>query len=95
MLYLITVKATFISEYLKYPEPCLTILPFEDIVPDSIMPGSKPAKDNIFAALENLETSPNSEMIEAQEITPIPGIDRVGGLRSLIIVEICLSNSII
>ena len=39
--------------------------------------------------------SPNSEMIEAQEITPIPGIERVGGLSSLIIVEICLSNSII
>ena len=35
------------------------------------------------------------KMIEAQEITPILGIDRVGGLRSLIIGEICLSNSII
>ncbi len=59
------------------------------------MPGSKSAKDNILLGLENLEMSPNSEMIEAQVITPIPGIELVGGLRFLIIVEICLSSSII
>ena len=35
--------------------------------------------------------SPNSEIMEAQEIIPIPGIESVGGLRSLIIVESCLS----
>jgi len=39
--------------------------------------------------------SPNSEMIEAQVISPIPGIERVGGLSSLIIVEICLSIELI
>lgn len=90
-----TVRATFINEYLKYPEPRFTILPLKDIVPDSMIPGSKPAKDSILLGLENLEISPNSLRIEAQVIIPIPGIERVGGLRSLIIVEICLSSSMI
>ena len=83
--------ATYIRVCLKYPDPRLTILPLNDIVPDSLIPGSKPAKESICPGLLNLEMSPNSEMIEAQEITPIPGIERVGGLRSLIIVESCLS----
>ena len=61
------------------------------MVPDWITPGSRPAKDNIWPGLLNLEISPNSEIIEAQEITPIPGIESVGELRSLIIVESCLS----
>ena len=86
-----TVIATFIIECLKYPEPRLTIFPFEDIVPDSITPGSRPANESICAGLLNFEISPNSEMIEAQEITPLPGIESVGGLSSLIIVEIFLS----
>ena len=64
-------------------------------MPDSIIPGSRPAKDNILLGLENFEMSPNSEMIEAQEITLIPEIEIGGGLRSLIIVEIYLSNSLI
>ena len=39
--------------------------------------------------------SPNSEMIEAQEITPISEIESVGELKYLIIVEIFLSNLMI
>ena len=35
--------------------------------------------------------SPNSEMIVEQEFTPITGIERIGGLSSLTIVEIWLS----
>ena len=34
-------------------------------------------------------------MITAVVSSPIPGIERVGGLSSLIIVEICLSNELI
>ena len=59
LLNLITVRATFINEYLKYLEPHFTILPLKDMVPNSMIPGSKPAKDNILLGLENLEMSPN------------------------------------
>ena len=68
---------------------------FDERVPDSIIPGSRPAKASIEEGLENLEISPNSEMIPAQEIAPIPLIERVGGLSSLIIDSILFSSLLI
>ena len=66
-----------------------------DSVPDCEILGSIPAKATQASADLNLDKSPNSEMIPAQDIIPIPLIERVGGLSSLIIIEICLSSSII
>ena len=83
------------SVCLKYPEPRFTILPFDNIVPDWLISGSKPANESIWFGLLNLEMLPNSEMIEAHDIAPIPVIERVGGLSSLIIVEISLSIELI
>ena len=47
-------------------------------------------KDNTLLGLENLKMFPNSEMIEIRKTTSIPEIERVDGLSSLIIVDICL-----
>ena len=57
-------------------------------MPDSEILGSIPAKATQASADLNLEISPNSEMIPAQEIGPIPLIERVGGLSSLIISDL-------
>ena len=43
----------------------------------------------------NLDISPNSEIIPAQEIKPMPLIDKVAGSSSLIIFSILDSNSLI
>ena len=59
-----------------------------DSVPDCDILGSIPANATIASADLNLDISPNSDMIPAQDIIPIPLIERVGGLSSLIIISI-------
>lgn len=66
-----------------------------DSVPDWDILGSIPAKATQASADLNLEISPNSEMIPAQEIVPIPLMDRIGGLSSLIIDSILFSSLLI
>lgn len=56
---------------------------------------SIPAKATQASADLNLDKSPNSEMILAQEIIPISLIERVGGLSSLIIYSILFSSLLI
>lgn len=57
------------------------------------MLGSKPAKATIASADLNLEISPNSEIMPAHEIGPIPLIDKVGGSNSLMMDVIFSSRS--
>ena len=54
-----------------------------------------PAKTTQASAVLNLDKSPNSEMISAQEIVPIPLMDKIGGLSSLIIDSILFSSLLI
>ena len=82
--------AEFIMAYLRWPEPCLTILPLDSNVPDCFILGSKPAKANILFGLEKFLISPYSDKMDAADIFPIPGIVSILGLSTLIIVEICL-----
>ena len=69
----------------------LTILPLNSNAPDCITLGSKLAKASILFGLERLEISPYSDKIIAADILPNPGMVSILGLRSLIIVGICLS----
>lgn len=64
-------------------------------MPDRDILGYNSAKATIASDDLNLDISPNSEMIPAQEIIPIPLIDRIGGTSSLIIFSILLHNSLI
>ena len=69
--------------------------PVWDSVPDCDILGSIPAKATQASADLNLVISPNSEMIPAQEIVPIPLMDKIGGLSSLIIDSILFSSLLI
>ena len=66
-----------------------------DSVPDCEILGSIPAKATHASADLNLDKSPNSEMIPAQEIVPIPLMDKIGELSSLIIDSILFSSLVI
>ena len=63
---------------LKLGEPCLTILPSWYEVPDWYIAGSTPQNAHNFLELSKREKSPNSPIIDAAEMTEIPGMLTIG-----------------